>query len=431
MKALTSRISVSSVARILERRPPARRDGNSKLHSTRHTRNVRNIRRPAECNSAIRQIENLRYLRAGPVAGAPIVPRFVLCLLFVLFCAGRAAAHDPGLSTAALRWEPDRLEVTLAFSVVDAGQISAAAGAENFSRTDLARATTGMSERATNALLVKCDDQPAAAIRAKWHFDDRDNASLSLVFSHGPCSKLFVQSRWLANLPPGHRQLLALKNAGGQLLDEQWLSADSDSATIQIADAESKPEPATSARSFVNFLGLGVKHIWTGYDHLLFLFGLLIATKRFVASLKVITCFTLAHSITLAVATLSRVEFPGRIVEPLIAASIVYVGIENLVRHGDPARRGLLTFAFGLIHGFGFASVLRELGIDAMPGGVALPLFSFNLGVELGQIAVAAALLPLLWKLKAKPAFATRWMPAGSVIVALLGGYWLVERLLT
>src|SRR5262249_59188743 len=129
------------------------------------------------------------------------------------------------------------------------------------------------------------------------------------------------------------------------------------------------------------------------------------------------------------VATLSRVEISSRIVEPLIAASIVYVGVENLLRGDDSKGRHLLTFGFGLIHGFGFASVLREMGIGSGPGGVALPLFSFNLGVELGQIAVAAVMLPVLWKLKDKPMFASRWMPACSVMVALLGREWLGARL--
>ena len=112
----------------------------------------------------------------------------------------------------------------------------------------------------------------------------------------------------------------------------------------------------------------------------------------------------------------------------MIAASIVYVGLENIVRRGDPQKRWRLTFAFGLIHGFGFASVLREMGIGAGAGGVIVPLFSFNLGVELGQVAVAAALLPFVWKLGTKPLFVERWIPACSALVAIAGAWWFVQR---
>jgi HupE / UreJ protein len=102
--------------------------------------------------------------------------------------------------------------------------------------------------------------------------------------------------------------------------------------------------------------------------------------------------------------------------------------VENVWKHGDPHGRWLLTFAFGLIHGFGFASVLREMGVGAQAGGVAMPLLAFNLGVELGQIAVAAVVLPLIWKFRTKPVFVQRWVPACSVLVALAGAYWFVQR---
>src|SRR6185295_4944850 len=129
----------------------------------------------------------------------------------------------------------------------------------------------------------------------------------------------------------------------------------------------------------------------TGYDHLLFLGGLLIACRRFSTMAGIVTCFTIAHSITLALAALDVLAIPSRVVEPLIAASIVFVGIENLVRRGaEPKGRWALTFVFGLVHGFGFASVLRDLGVGRGGHGLLVPLFTFNLGVEVGQVAVAA-----------------------------------------
>jgi hydrogenase/urease accessory protein HupE len=353
-----------------------------------------------------------------------------ICLLLSLTLAQPVAAHDPGLSTATLECKPDHLEIALVFSIADAGQIVNAVRNEppKFSREDLARDAKALPEIATEAFAVRFDDQPAKASHAQCRFDDRANVSVSLRFDHAGRSNLWVQSKWLALLPPGHRQFVSVRDADGRILKEEMLSANADSIAWSLHET-SAPAGDTGPQSFAGFAALGVKHIWTGYDHLLFLFGLLIVTQRFASSLKVITCFTLAHSITLAIATFSRIEFPARIVEPLIAASIVYVGVENLLRRGDPSRRGLLTFGFGLVHGLGFASVLKEMGVGARPGGVALPLFSFNLGVELGQVAVAAAVLPLLWKLKTNPAFAARWAPACSALVALLGSYWLVQRL--
>jgi hypothetical protein len=161
---------------------------------------------------------------------------------------------------------------------------------------------------------------------------------------------------------------------------------------------------------------------------LLFLFGLLVVARGFISSLSIITSFTIAHSITLAGATLQVVQIPSRIVEPLIAASIVFVGIENLLRGDVLNARRMVTFGFGLIHGLGFASALREAGIGSGNSGIVLPLFSFNLGVELGQIMVAAAVLPIIWKLRENPMFIARWAPACSVAVVVLGSFWFVQR---
>jgi len=142
---------------------------------------------------------------------------------------------------------------------------------------------------------------------------------------------------------------------------------------------------------------------------------------------KITTSFTVAHSITLGAATLDMVQISSRLVEPLIAVTIIYVGIENIFRRVESDGRWLLTFAFGLIHGLGFASALKELGIGAA-GSAAVPLLSFNLGVELGQFAIAIIVLPVIWKLSARPLFVARYVPACSIAVALVGVYWLIQR---
>jgi hydrogenase/urease accessory protein HupE len=226
----------------------------------------------------------------------------------------------------------------------------------------------------------------------------------------------------MASLPPGHRQYMAVRDQRGNLLSERMLAAKANALEIDAV-------PAAASRSFREFLTLGVEHILTGYDHLVFLLGLLIAGGSLAAAVKIITSFTVAHSITLAVATLGWINISPRIVEPLIAISIAYVGLENIFRR-DLNRRWLLTFGFGLIHGFGFASVLREMGIGSAGEGVTLPLLSFNLGVELGQLAIASLILPLIWNLRRRTFFVSQFAPACSIMIALAGVYWLVIRTL-
>ncbi len=220
--------------------------------------------------------------------------------------------------------------------------------------------------------------------------------------------ELRIRSLAFDKLPRGYRQYVTIHE--GSRKTHALLSAESPEIVLQS-------RPATA-----NFLGLGIEHIFTGYDHLAFLFGLLIVGGSLRAAVKIITSFTVAHSIALALATFEVVTLPGKLVEPLIAASIVYVGIENLFRP-NLERRWMLTFGFGLVHGLGFASALREAGGDAI-----LPLLSFNLGVELGQIAIAALVFPVIWRLARTPTFTVRFAPSCSVAVALAGSYWLVER---
>jgi hypothetical protein len=171
------------------------------------------------------------------------------------------------------------------------------------------------------------------------------------------------------------------------------------------------------------FFHLGVEHIRIGYDHLLFLFSLIVVS-RFGELVRVVTSFTVAHSITLAIATLGWVELPSRLVETTIAVTIVYTAIENLWIQ-DTSGRWKLTFLFGLIHGFGFAGVLRDLELPTE--GVVRSLLAFNFGVEAGQLAFAAAL--------AFPAtIFTRWSYGPSVqralsaLIALCGLGWVIDR---
>jgi hydrogenase/urease accessory protein HupE len=223
------------------------------------------------------------------------------------------------------------------------------------------------------------------------------------------------------HLPRGHKQFLSVRDSTGKQLAERMLSAESPDLTITNS--------ASNSTSFFRFLALGIEHILTGYDHLAFLLAVLLTGGSLLSNARIITSFTVAHSLTLALATFGVITLPPTIVEPLIAVSIVFVGIENLMRR-QPATRWLVTFGFGLVHGLGFASILRELGIGTMGIHGAIPLLSFNLGVELAQISIAALVLPLVWKLQQRPSFTLKHVPALSLLITLAGLYWLLTRTL-
>jgi hydrogenase/urease accessory protein HupE len=183
------------------------------------------------------------------------------------------------------------------------------------------------------------------------------------------------------------------------------------------------PTTGSNWQTFVRFLWLGIQHIATGYDHLAFLLGLLIATASMRSLVKVVTSFTVAHSITLGLATFSIVVLPSRFTESMIAASIVYVGVENLIR-GRAIERYRVTFLFGLVHGFGFSNVLREMQLPRT--NLALSLFSFNLGVEVGQLIFVVLLFPAIDDLIQS---GRTWLrPAVSAVIALLATYWFIQR---
>ena len=181
---------------------------------------------------------------------------------------------------------------------------------------------------------------------------------------------------------------------------------------------------------FTTFTRSGIHHIAIGPDHILFIIGLLLLGGTLRRLLAIVTAFTLGHSLTLALATLHVLDPPARIIEPAIALSIVYVGADNLLvgTRGRDVRPWVALF-FGLVHGFGFASVLRETGLP--DGALGLSLFSFNLGVEIGQAVIVIVVSSALMLLRGRNApLAARLATAGSVIVMLAGAFWFVERIL-
>jgi len=261
-------------------------------------------------------------------------------------------------------------------------------------------------------------------------------------------SDLQVCSRLHELMTPSHTALV--KITGHVRIEQAVLDARRSSAHVS---APTRPVVAAG------FLFLGIRHIFTGYDHLLFLVGLLLLVpfkpsapsdrnkflpmracglqprpqQRIVGTalggtaldlVKIVTSFTVAHSITLALATLGAVSLAPRFVESAIALSICYIAAENIL-FSSAARRWIITFFFGLVHGFGFSAVLRELELPRP--SLASSLVFFNLGVEAGQVAIVLLMLPLL-ALLARSAHRRKIVMALSGTILAVGGFWFVQR---
>ncbi|MEE2659147.1 MAG: HupE/UreJ family protein [Candidatus Latescibacterota bacterium] len=216
----------------------------------------------------------------------------------------------------------------------------------------------------------------------------------------------------------GHKHLARLQVAGGGVEEIlAVLSASQPRHTFTLSKE-------SLAEQLVGFVWLGVEHIFIGYDHILFLVALIVIGGRLIGLVKIVTAFTVAHSLTLILATLEIVSLPGRIVESGIALSIAYVAAENLWAHRTD-HRWILTFAFGFVHGFGFANVLRDLGLPTR--GLVGSLLAFNVGVEIGQVIIVAVLFPgVLWM--GRSSQRDRWVRGMSLVILLFGLGWLVER---
>jgi hypothetical protein len=232
--------------------------------------------------------------------------------------------------------------------------------------------------------------------------------------SHG---RLEIVEDWSELLGEHYRTLGNLRTASGEL----QVSFEEPSRKVAI-DVD---RPV--ATGWFDFVKLGIEHIITGYDHLLFLVALLATARGIWSVVRIVTAFTLAHSVTLSIATLDILTIPGRIIEPLIAASIVWVALENLLAVEPDRRRWIWSFVFGLVHGFGFASVLAELGLKGST--IVRALVGFNVGVEIGQLFFVALFLPALAILR-RGRGASLTPRIASVVIAIVGTYWLGERIL-
>ena len=187
-----------------------------------------------------------------------------------------------------------------------------------------------------------------------------------------------------------------------------------------------QPNKVSAINEFYEFTLLGIEHILTGYDHLLFLLGLHIVDRKVMHIVKVVTAVTVAHSLTLGLAALDIVTLPARPVESLIALSIAYIAVENLLLKKRPEKRWIVAFGFGLVHGFGFAGILRDIGLAETR--LLISLFSFNIGVEIGQIGIVVLLFPLLVGI-GRMQWQLTFQRAVSICILIFGVIWFVERL--
>jgi HupE / UreJ protein len=292
---------------------------------------------------------------------------------------------------------------------------------------------------ALSRLTLGPQNAPCAATVTGHLIDNHSDGAYEVLRFTAQCvaapKALAIDYRLFAEIDPQHRGLLNLRAQGSN----RAAILGSDAPVQRFTLGES-----SNWKQFVDYANEGVWHIWTGYDHILFLLSLLlpavlvratVAGERwqpspsfhaaFVDVLKVVTAFTLAHSITLSLAALSIVSLPSRLVESCIAASVVLAALNN-VRPVVYRGRWVIAFFFGLIHGFGFASVLTDLGLPQE--SLLLALVAFNVGVEVGQLAIVAVFLPLAYGLRTTRVYRGGVLVAGSAGIVAIAGLWLVER---
>jgi hydrogenase/urease accessory protein HupE len=220
---------------------------------------------------------------------------------------------------------------------------------------------------------------------------------------------------------PAHQTFVRLME-GGAITGQAVLTASHSAGTLAPGRPQGRVEVVRQ------FVASGIEHIAIGPDHVLFLIGLLLLGGGLWPLVRIVTAFTVAHSVTLSLAALELVRLPDWLVEPAIALSICYVGVDNLLRRPDsPDRRAWIAFVFGLVHGFGFANVLGEMDLPRHLLGWTL--FAFNLGVEIGQLAIVLVVAgALTWLRRVRPTLARPVAVAGSVLVIWAGFFWFVER---
>ena len=364
--------------------------------------------------------------------------RAALALLLAL-AAGAAQAHKPSDSYLTLRADGATLsgqwDIALRDLEFAVGLDANGDGAITWG--ELRAKQAEVDAYAFARLALKADGQPCRLSQTAHLVDEHTDGAYAVLRFDAHCSAaayraVQVEYSLFFDLDPTHRGLLRIEHDG------------SSTTAVLGPDRprlEVRAEGRSRAAQFLDYAREGIWHIWIGFDHILFLLSLLLpavfvangrgwqAAERFGETLwdvfRVATSFTLAHSITLSLAALSVVQLPSRLVESAIALSVVLAALNNLwpLVHG---RRWLVAFGFGLIHGFGFASVLADLGLPQ--SALVLALVGFNFGVEAGQLAIIAAFLPVAFLLRRTWLYRRAVFLGGSAAIAAVASVWLIER---
>ncbi len=365
----------------------------------------------------------------------------LLLALALLFLAGAAAAHKASDSYLTLTRAPADsaafdLRWDIALRDLDNAITLDANGDGEITWGEVRAKHDAIVAYALSRLAISADGLPCRLTLTRQLIDEHSDGHYDVLMLTGTCPvatpTLTIDYRLLFDIDPTHRGLLQFVD--GTAVRSVIFSADDSQQRVGGGEGGWLTQ-------FTQYLRDGTWHIWLGFDHILFLLSLLLPSvlirrgqswqpaETFRDALadvvKVVTAFTIAHSITLSLATLGIVTPNARFVDSGIALSVVFAAINNLiprVEHG----RWLAAFGFGLIHGFGFASALRDLGLPA--GALALSLFGFNLGVELGQLAIVVVFLPLAFALRATWAYRRVILTGGSTAIAAIASVWLFER---
>jgi hydrogenase/urease accessory protein HupE len=334
--------------------------------------------------------------------------------VLVLLLSSAAHAHDLYRSESQLQVHGRQVDTTFTFNLLDFPGVDAD-NDKRVSEREFADALPGVTAAILKDYSLDSSGPPSRIERGDTRLID-DHVLIWKVSYFFPQDVLAITIA--ANFPDrlgkDHIHLAAV-GLGGRI---QQTILDNTTRSALVSQTT-----GTWIQTMGKFVWLGIQHIATGYDHLSFLLTLLVATASLKSLVKVVTSFTLAHSITLALATFSIVVLPSRFTESMIAASIVYVAVENLI-HKRAIERYKITFLFGLVHGFGFSNVLREMELPK--ANLALSLFSFNLGVEIGQVVFVLLVFPAIDDL-----IKSGWkrLPNGiSLAVGLLATYWFIQR---
>jgi hydrogenase/urease accessory protein HupE len=359
-------------------------------------------------------------LRDGAVREPPLL---VLILVLLLALPRGVMAHPAPFSYVDLSLNPDRLDAAVTIHMIDL--------AHDLQLDQLFIYNPAMVESARERILTLIAERLAVGtgsdrLRPEWRGAQPlvERAALRVMLRYpldAPTGMLRVTGPALFPYDPIHQTFVNVYE-GGELRQQAIL--DRTPRTIEYFAGTRQGTFQVIRR----FLPAGIHHILIGPDHILFLLGLILLGGSFRRLLLIVTAFTVAHSVTLSLAALGVVNPPSRVIEPAIALSIIYVGADNLLGRGGRDVRAWIAFGFGFVHGFGFAGVLREMGLP--PAALGWSLFAFNVGVELGQALIVAAAASALALLRSRSRRAAELVAvAGSAVVIIAGAFWFVERI--